>query len=115
MRVREDRRSRLAPELLDREPSVLACAQDRLTLLDERADQRAKLVESGPASLHVLLEGERKIGTLLELASENDERSEDESAKQRVEVGGAHGHVFRYAAGGTSPPVRESRARREAR
>ena len=103
MGLREDRRRRLARELLEREPGVLAPAQQRLALLDEAADERAELVERRPAALDVLLEGERELGALLELAAEHDERAEDEATEERVEMGRAHGHGFPYAAGGASP------------
>jgi hypothetical protein len=76
----EDRSSRLAAKLLDGEPRVFARPQDRFPLLDERTNERAQLVERGPTSLNVLLERERKIATFLELAPQNDERAEDESA-----------------------------------
>ncbi len=45
-------------------------------------------------TLDVLLEGERQLGALLELAPENDERSEDEAPEERVQVRRAHGHTF---------------------
>jgi hypothetical protein len=80
VRMREDRGSRLTAELFDGEPGVLASAQDRLTFLDEGADERAQFVQRGPATLNVLLEGEGEIPTFLELAPQNDERPEDESA-----------------------------------
>ena len=80
VRIREDRSSRLTAELFDGEPSILASAQDRLAFLDEGADERAQFVQRGPATLNVLLEGEGEIPTFLELAPQNDERPEDESA-----------------------------------
>ena len=101
--LREDRRRRLARELLERETGVLPPAQEGLAVLDEAADERAQLVERRPAALEVLLEGERKVRALLELTAEHDERAEDETAEERVEMGSAHGHGFPYAAGGTSP------------
>jgi hypothetical protein len=99
----EDRSSRLAAKLLDGEPNVLASSQHRLALLDERTNERAQLVQRGPASLNVLLEGEREIPTLLQLAPEHHERSEDEPAKERVEMRCAHGHVSGYATRVASP------------
>ena len=94
----EDGGRRLAPELLDRESRILARSQHRLALLDEGAHQRPELVQRRPAALDVLLEREGKLRTLLELAPEHDERAEDESAEERVEMRRAYGHVSGYAA-----------------
>jgi hypothetical protein len=99
----EDRSGRLAAKLLDGEPSVLASSQHRLPLLYERTDQRAQLVQRRPTTLYVLLEREREIPTLLQLAPENHERTEDESPKERIQMRCAHGHTFRYASGSASP------------
>jgi hypothetical protein len=101
--MREDRRGRLTPKLLNYESSVLATSQHRLTLLDERTDERAQLVQGGPASLNMLLKREWEIAALLQLAPEHHERSEDESAKKRIQVRRAHGHTFRYAPDLVSP------------
>jgi hypothetical protein len=62
-----------------------------------------QLVEGRPSTLDVLLEGEREVGALLELASEDDERAQDEPTKERVQMGGAHGHAFGYEARIVSP------------
>ncbi len=99
----EDRRRRFTTQLLDGEPYVLARAQHRLALLDERSDQRPQLVQCRPAPLDVLFEGERELGALLELPPEDDEGSEDESAQEWVEMRRANGHASRYAASGASP------------
>ena len=104
MRLREDRRGRLAPELLESEESVLACPEHGLALLNEGTHEGAQLVQRGPGALDVLLEGERELRTLLEVAAENDEGAEDEAPKERVQVGRAHGHGSGYAAGRASPP-----------
>ena len=86
MGAREDRRGRLAPKLLDCESRVVPRPQHRLALLDERTHERTELVQRRPAALDVLLEREGKLGSLLELAPEHDERAEDESTEERVEV-----------------------------
>jgi hypothetical protein len=99
----EDRSRRFAPKLVDGDAGVLSGAQRRLALLDEGANQRSELVQRRPSTLDMLLEGERKLGAFLELATEDDERSKDESAQERVEMRRAYGHVSGYAAGGTSP------------
>ena len=95
--VGEDRRRGLAAELLEREPGVLADAQGRLPLLDERTDQRTELVQHGASALDVLLEGEGKLGSLLEVAAEHDERAEHEAPEDRIQVRRAHRHWFQYA------------------
>lgn len=100
----EDRSRRLAPKLVDGDARILSGAQCGLALLDEGANQGSELVQRGPSALDVLLEGERKLGAFLELATEDDERSEDETSKERVEMRRAHGHVSGYAVAGTSPP-----------
>jgi hypothetical protein len=92
VRPREDRCGRLAAELLEGEARVVSSGQDRLVLLDERTDERLELVQRGPAPLDVLLEGERQLGSLLELASEQHERAEHEATEERIEVRGPHGH-----------------------
>ncbi len=86
MGAREDRRGRLSPKLLDCESRVVARSQHRLALFDERAHEWTQLVQRWPAPLDVLFEGERELGSLLELAPEQDERAEDESTEERVQV-----------------------------
>ena len=65
--------------------------------------ERPKLVQSGPLPLDVLLEGERELGALLELAPEDDERAEGEATKQRIEMRRASGHGFGYVPGRPTP------------
>jgi hypothetical protein len=96
--VGEDRRGRLAPELLEREASVLSSAQQRLALLDVGADERTELVQGRAVTLYVLLERERKVAALLELPSEHDEGAERETAQQRIEMRRANSHPVRYGA-----------------
>ena len=96
MSSREDRGRRLSTELFDRKRHVVTHPEQRLPLLDERAHERPELVQRRPLSLGVLLEREREVGALLQLAPEHDERAEDESSEQRVEVRRAHGHDSRY-------------------
>ena len=108
MSLREDRRRRLTSQLLEREESVLARAKHRLALLDERPHERTELVERGPGALDVLLEGERELGALLEVAAEHDERAEDEAAEQRIEMRCAYDHDSPYGSCARSPPSREA-------
>jgi hypothetical protein len=102
----EDRRGRLAPELLYGDKRVLACAKDGLPLLDERAHERLQLVQGRAAALDVLLERERQLGALLQLAPEDDEGPEDEAAEKRIEVRRSHGHASGYEARDPSPASR---------
>ena len=71
--------------------------------LDEAAHERAVLVERRPAALAVLLEGERQLLPVLELAAEHDKGAEDEVAEGRVEVRSSDRHGTAYALGGSSP------------
>jgi hypothetical protein len=59
VRAREDGGRGLALQLLHRQPRVLARPEQGLALLDERAHERAQLVQRRPSTLDVLLEGER--------------------------------------------------------
>jgi hypothetical protein len=95
MRSREDRRCRLPLKLTDGEPRVLSGGEDFLVLLDECTDERLQLVERRAAALDVLLEGERQLSALLQLAPEQYERPEYEAAEERVEVRGPRGHDSR--------------------
>ena len=95
MRVREDARRRLAQQIghgvLDvdpREEPLRAC-------LDEPAHERPVLVERRPAVRAVLLEGEREIGAVLEVAGEDGEGTEAEAAERVVEVRRAHPALLR--------------------
>ena len=101
--LREDRCRGLAPELLDGEPRIVARAQHRLALLDEGAHEGPELVQRRPTPLDVLLERERQLDALLELAPEHDEGAEDEAAEERVQVRGAYGHASGYALRTPSP------------
>jgi hypothetical protein len=60
--------------------------------------------------LNVLLEGERELGAFLQLATEDDERSEDETSKERIEVRRAYGHVSRVRGLRRLSFVREQRS-----
>ena len=108
----EDSGRRLACELLERETRVLSSTQERLTVLDERADERAQLVQCRALALDVLLEGERKVCSLLELPTEHDESAEDETTEEWVQMRSAHSHDFRYAAEAASPLRTENGAAR---
>ena len=98
MRAREDPRSGLAPQVLEREPRVVALPERRGTRLDERPHERPVLVQRRPAERLVLLERERQV-----LVDEEAECAEGESAQGAIEVRSAHGHSVRYCAAGPSP------------
>ena len=101
--LREDRGSGLAPQLLEGEQRVLARAQHRFALLDERAHEWSQLVERGPGALDVLLERERQLRALLEVPPEHDEGAEGEATEERVQMRRAHGHRFPLRGGPGSP------------
>ena len=77
--MREDRGRRLMAELVESDADVLAFAQERLSLLDERSNERPSVIERRPRTRDVLVEGERDLGARLELATQHDERAEDEA------------------------------------
>src|SRR6185436_5487497 len=61
----------------------------------------------------VLVEGEREVGPrILELPEEKRERAEHEAAQGKLEMGCAHSHASRYAAGAPLPPHRGKAALR---
>ena len=90
--AREDRRGRLALQLLDRDQRVGAVSQAGRPLLDERAHERAVLVERRAARMLVLDEGDGQLGSVIELAEQERERAEREAAKSKLELGSANGH-----------------------
>ena len=98
VRAREDARRGLAAQLLEREPCVLALRERRRARLDERAHERAVLVQRRTSERLVLLERERHV-----LVDEQPERAEREAAQGAIEVRSAHGHALRYSAVGPSP------------
>src|SRR5205814_7281409 len=77
----ENRRSRLAPKLGDRELRIGAFLQRRAPLLDERAQQRAVLVQRGPLRPTMLLEGERNLGAGVHFTRERGEAPQAEAAQ----------------------------------
>ena len=79
--VREDRRGRLATEVVDGVASVREAAEGGRLLGHERAHERAILVERRPVPGRMLLEGERQLGAAL-----GGERCEAERAQGLVEV-----------------------------
>ena len=101
MRAREDRRRRLAPQLLERDRRVFPLRELRAAGVDVRADERAVLVERWPAARAVLLEGERDLRALLDLLREEAERTQAEGPEHAVER--RRSHTPRYAPGGSSP------------
>ena len=103
MGAREDPGCRLAPELLEGDDGVVADAEPRSTLLDEGPDERPVLVERRPTGVLVLDEGNRKLGSVVELAQQERERPEDKAAQGCVEVRSARGHPTLYALRPGSP------------
>jgi len=101
--VSENRSRRLAAELVEGEARVIPRPQEWLTIFDERPNERPELVQSRTFPLNMLFECERQLGAFLELAAENDERPEDETAQEWIEMGRTHGHVSRYATDRSSP------------
>jgi len=73
--AREDPGGRLVLQRGERLEGVLAPGQPVGPRLDERADERAVLVERRPVGRDVLGKGDRQLGTLLELPAELEERS----------------------------------------
>ena len=96
--AREDRRSRLALQLLDRDQRIGPAAQARRPLLDERAHERAVLVQRRAARVLVLDEGHRQLGPVIELAEQEREGAEREAAKGKLELRSANGHASGYGA-----------------
>jgi len=99
----EDRSRGLAAELVEGEARVVTRPQEWLAIFDESPNKRPELVQSGTFPLNMLFECERQLGAFLELTAEDDERAEDEPAKERVEMRRAHGHLSRYATDRSSP------------
>ena len=97
MGAREDRRGRLALQLLERDQRVVAAAQPRRALLDERAHERAVLVQRRPARVLVLDERDRQLGAVVQLAQQERERAEHEAAEGELELRSANGHASGYA------------------
>ena len=92
VRPREDRGGRLAQQLVERDPSVLAGGERTRPRLDERPDERPVLVEGRPVTLQVLLEGERQVVAFLERTAEVDEGAQTEGAQGEVKVRCANRH-----------------------
>ena len=97
MGSREDRRRRLASQLLERDQGIVPAAQPRGALFDERSDERPVLVEGRAGPMLVLDERDGEVGAVVELAEQERERSEDEASQGRVEVWSSRGHVTVYA------------------
>src|SRR5262249_7153594 len=82
----EDRRGRLAGELLEGESRVGQLLEPVRPGLDERTDERPVLVERRPARRRVLLEGELESRASLLLERELGEGAETEQAQGAIEV-----------------------------
>ncbi len=115
--------AKIAAEGSRRSSSTASRASSRTRSIGSRSSMNARTsgrssYERRSAPLDVLLERERKLCPFLELSPEHDERSEDESAKERIEMWRAHRHASGYAAGSSSPALRAqhgaSRAGQEA-
>jgi hypothetical protein len=92
VRAGEDAGSRLAQELLERDPGVFPGCELARARLDEGPHERPVLVQRRPAPLHVLLECEREVVALFERPTEEDERAQAEGAQREVEVRCAYRH-----------------------
>src|SRR5262249_38516762 len=103
VRTGEDRRGRLALQLLDREARIVAPRKPVRPRLDERTHERPVLVQRRPVERRVLLERERQLRAVVEVREQDSERAEAERAERAVEVRGADRHAFLYFAGGPSP------------
>ena len=77
----EDRGRGLATEGIQRDRRVTAGEEASPARLDEVPDERPVLVERRPAARIVLLEDERDLGALLEIAAEEREGSKAEAAQ----------------------------------
>ena len=103
VRARKDRRSRLAAQLLEREPGVGQREEAPGPALDEVARQRPVLVEGGAAAARMLLEREGEVGALGQLAGQVGERAEAEAAQGRVELRRTDAHTPSYDLAGSGP------------
>src|SRR4051794_14342495 len=96
-RAREDRRGGLTLQIVDRIACVGQPPQRRRLLLDERAHERAVLVQRRPLARRVLLERERHLRAAL-----GREGAEAERTGRFVEVRRAQ-HAVNYERRGSSP------------
>lgn len=103
MSAREDRRRRLAQQLVDGELRVGPLAQRVRPVLDERLDERSVLVQRRLCVGGVLLERERKLRPTLDVREQRAEGAEAESPQRRVELRSAYDHNCAYAVAGSSP------------
>src|SRR5262249_25531914 len=91
--VGEDARSRLLQEVCDGVLNVDPRKESRGRRLDETAHERPVFVERRSAVRAMLLEGERELYPVLELAREDGEGAEAEAAERVVKVWRAHAEV----------------------
>ena len=89
---REDRCGRLAPQVLEGQPRVVAHGERPRPLLDVAARERPVLVQGGSSDGRVLLERERQLVTAVHLEVEVAKGAEAEVAERLVQVGRARGH-----------------------
>src|SRR6185312_9923645 len=99
----EDGGGRFALQLLERDQRIVAPAKPRCTLLDERTYERPVLVQRRPSAVLVLDEGDRQLGTVVELAEQIGERTEHEPPQGCVEMRGARSHRAVYVIRACSP------------
>ena len=95
MSVGKDPRRRLAQQVGDGVLHVDPREEPLGPRLDEAAHERAVLVERRSAVRAVLLEGEREVDAVLELAREDGEGAEAEATERVVEVRRAHPALLR--------------------
>ena len=106
--VGEDPRGGLSDQLGDGVLDVDAREEPLGPRLDEDAHERAVLVQRRAAVRPVLLEGERQIRPVLEVAREDGEGAEAETAKGVVEMRRAHAELEVYDGGALPPTWRRS-------
>ncbi len=90
MGAREDRRSRLALQLLYGELRVGPAAERVRTRFDEGLDERPVLVQRGLVVGGVLLERKRQLGAPFELREQRAERAQAEGPQGREQLRSAH-------------------------
>ena len=89
---------------LDREPRVLSAREALRPRLHELPDERPVLVQRRAPGAFVLLEGERQLGAVAEVAVEDGEGAQTEGAQRVVEVRRADAHGGAYDPGAPGPP-----------
>ena len=91
-RTGEERGGRLAGKLVEGVAGVGQLGEPFGAALDEREDQRPELVEGRAPARVVLLEGERHLGAVVDLALKRREGGEGKEPQRGVQVGRPVGH-----------------------